>query len=173
MKTSKTLLMLAFSGLFLMSCKETPTDAAVENTTETEQMAENIQTANFSIEGMHCEFGCAKTIEKKLAGLEGVKSASVDFESKKATVEYNAATQTPQVLAQSVEAMADGKTYTVSEVKSSSDQSSLFQEQPKKVKKSKEAKKTKKQQDSQSKELKTTEGKKGCCSGKSSCSSKA
>src|SRR5690606_5766147 len=172
MRTSKTLLALAFSGLFLVSCKQNQAEVATENTTETEQIAENIQTASFSIEGMHCEFGCAKMIEKKLTGFEGVKSATVDFEAKTATVEYNAVTQTPQVIAQFVEGLADGKTYTVSALKSSTDQSSLYQQEPKKAKKSKELKKDKKQKQ-ESKEATTIEpeAKKGCGS-KSCCSKK-
>lgn len=173
MRTSKTLLALVFSGLLLTSCKQNQAEVATENTTETEQIAENIQTASFSIEGMHCEFGCAKMIEKKLTGFEGVKSATVDFEAKTATVEYNAVTQTPQVIAQFVEGLADGKTYKVSEVKSSTDQSSLYQQEPKKAKKSKELKKDKKQKESKEATIIETETKKGCCAGKTSCSKKA
>ena len=172
MRTSKTLLALVFSGLLLTSCKQNQAETAFENTAETEQMTENIQTASFSIEGMHCEFGCAKSIEKKLAGLDGIKSASVDFEGKKATVEYNAVTQTPQVIAQFVEGLADGKTYKVSEVKSSTDQSSLYQEQTKKEKKKKEFKKNKKQKESKEATIIEPDAKKGC-GGKSCCSKKA
>ena len=36
--------------------------------------------AEFGIEGMTCAMGCAKTIEKKMAKMDGVKSAKVDFE---------------------------------------------------------------------------------------------
>ncbi len=174
MRTSKTLLALVFSGLLLVSCKHNQAEVAVENTTETEQMAENIQTASFSIEGMECEHGCAKMIEKKLAGLEGIKSATVDFEAKTATVEYNAVTKSPQEIAQFVEGLAGGQTYKVSGVKSSADQSSLYQQEPKKAKKSKELKKDKKQKE-ESKEGTTIEpaAKKGCCAGKSCCSKKA
>jgi Cu+-exporting ATPase len=38
---------------------------------------------------MTCAIGCAKTIEKKLAKMDGVKSAKVDFEKKLAQVEYD------------------------------------------------------------------------------------
>jgi mercuric ion binding protein len=172
MRTPKTLLVLAFSGLFLLSCKQNQSEVATENNAETEQIAENIQTASFSIEGMHCEFGCAKSIEKKLAKFDGIKSATVDFESKTATVEYNAVTQTPQVIAQFVEGLADGKTYKVSDVKSSTDQSSLYQQEPKKAKKSKELKKNKKQKESKEATTIEPDAKKGC-GGKSCCSKKA
>lgn len=177
MKRTKKILFLALIGLFFTACKDANSSQnqdITENNTQTEVVAENLQTASFTIEGMHCEFGCAKTIEKKLAKMEGVKSAKVDFESKKAEVVYDATLQTPQVLRQTVEAMADGKTYTVSKITSSSDQSSLYLDQEQKKKKEKKTKKSK----SSTPEAKTessqpAEKKGGCCSGKSSCSSKS
>ena len=44
--------------------------------------------------------------------------AEIDFEAKKATVEYDANKITPDILVQTVEGAADGKTYKVSDVKS-------------------------------------------------------
>ena len=44
---------------------------------------------------MTCEMGCAKTIQKKLAGMEGVKSATVDFKNEMAMVEYDVAKVQP------------------------------------------------------------------------------
>ena len=41
------------------------------------------------VSGMHCA-SCAGTIEKKLGKKEGIVSASVNFASEKATVEYDA-----------------------------------------------------------------------------------
>lgn len=38
---------------------------------------------------MTCEMGCAKTIEKKLAKLDGMKSATVDFKNELASVEFD------------------------------------------------------------------------------------
>lgn len=178
MKTTKQFLALAVAGLFFVACKDTNSVSTEETANETavqteevqnEILAENLQTASFTIDGMHCEHGCAKGIEKKLAKLDGIKSAKVDFESKEATIEYDATVHTPQVLADVVKSMDDK--YEVSNVKSSSDQSSLYfdQEQPKKEKKSKKSKKDAKT------EASTTDKpaeKKGCCSGKSSCGSK-
>ena len=45
--------------------------------------------AEFIIKGMTCEMGCAKTIEKKLAKLDGMKSATVDFKNELASVEFD------------------------------------------------------------------------------------
>lgn len=175
MKTTKKILFLALVGLFFTACKEKNQDVEVtENNAQTEVIAENLQTASFSIEGMHCEFGCAKSIEKKLAKMDGVKSVKVDFETKRAEVEYDATQQTPQVLSQTVEAMADGKTYTVSGITSSSDQSFLYPDQDQQKKKEKKAKKSKSDSsNSKTQKDQPAEKKGGCCSGKSSCSSKS
>lgn len=170
MNFSKSLLVLALSGVMFVSCKnndgkpqvgepaETPAD-----TTATKVTAENLQTASFSIEGMSCAVGCAKTIEKKLAGLEGVQEAKVDFDKKTATVSYDAAKQTPETLVTVVEAQADGKTYKVSNVKSSGDKAMLFKE--------KEKGKKKDDKKASCHDEKSKEAKPACCAGKKSCSS--
>lgn len=51
---------------------------------------ENYAAAEFTIKGMTCAMGCAKTIEKKLAKTDGVLSAKVDFENELASVEFEA-----------------------------------------------------------------------------------
>ncbi len=55
-------------------------------------------TTTFTIEGMHCEVGCAARVQKKLAKLEGVNEASVDFEGKLATVTHDVNKQKPEDL---------------------------------------------------------------------------
>jgi len=167
MKISNKFLVLAVAGLFFVDCKNQNNSETEENetesTTQTEEIsAENLQQTSFLIDGMHCEFGCAKGIEKKLAKLEGIKSAKVDFDAKEATIEYDATLQTPQTIAQTVEAMNDS--YKVSEIKSSSDQSSLYFD---KGKPKKEDTKTEKTSTSNK-----SEEKKSCCSGKKSCGDK-
>ena len=168
MNFSKSLLVFALSGFMFVSCKNNdgrpqvgePADTPAD-TTATKVTAENLQTASFNIEGMSCAVGCAKTIEKKLAGLEGVQDAKVDYENKTATVSYDAAKQTPETLVTTVEAQADGKTYKVSNVKSSGDKAMLYKEKEKK----KEDKKA------SSNDEKQKEAKPACCSGKKACSS--
>lgn len=164
MNFSKSLLVLALSGFMSVSCKnETkPTEGepaeTSTDTTATKVTAENLQTASFNIEGMSCAVGCAKTIEKKLAGLEGVQDAKVDFDKKTATVSYDTAKQTPETLATVVEAQADGQTYKVSNVKSSGDKAMLYKE------------KDKKKKADASKDEKSKDAKPACCAGKKSCS---
>jgi copper chaperone CopZ len=120
MKITKTIVALAFVSLLMASCKKeaVTTETTTEKTAETPKKevviaAENVQTASFEIKGMTCAIGCAKTIEEELGGLEGVQKATVDFDSKKATVVFDKTIQNQDNLTKVVEATADGKTYKV------------------------------------------------------------
>lgn len=120
MKITKTIVALAFVSLLMTSCKKeaATTETITQKTAETPKKevviaAENVQTASFEIEGMTCAIGCAKTIEEELGGLEGVQKATVDFDSKKATVVFDKTIQNQDNLTKVVEATADGKTYKV------------------------------------------------------------
>lgn len=120
MKITKTILALAFVSFLTVSCKkeaETKEVAAEKETAAPKKevviAAENVQTASFEIEGMTCAIGCAKTIEEELGALDGVQKATVDFDSKKATVVFDKTIQNQESLTKVVEATADGKTYKV------------------------------------------------------------
>ncbi|WP_299126562.1 heavy metal-associated domain-containing protein [uncultured Winogradskyella sp.] len=69
----------------------------------------------FGIDGMTCAMGCAKTIEKKMAKMEGVKSAKVDFDKRLAMVEYDEAKVSPESLEETVTSVAD--IYKVKDIK--------------------------------------------------------
>ena len=69
----------------------------------------------FNIKGMTCAVGCAKTIEKKMAKMEGVKSAKVDFEKQLAMVEFDEAKVTPSSLKEVVINVSD--MYKVQDIK--------------------------------------------------------
>ncbi len=171
MKISKSLLVLALSGALLVSCKkETPATVETAKIPEVKTIAADakLATTNFNIDGMTCAEGCAKTIEKKLAETNGVKSATVDFDKKSAKVEYDSNSQTPEKLLQIVEKTGDGKTYKVSNVKNSQDKAMLFQQE--KPKKSKAKKGTKELASSDNKSVsETKEAKPSCCSSKKHC----
>lgn len=120
MKITKTILALAFVSLVTVSCKkeaETKDVVAEKETAAPKKEVviapENVQTASFEIEGMTCAIGCAKTIEEELGALDGVQKATVDFDSKKATVVFDKTIQNQESLTKVVEATADGKTYKV------------------------------------------------------------
>ncbi|WP_281298048.1 heavy-metal-associated domain-containing protein [Flavobacterium limnophilum] len=124
MNFSKSILAITLASLLFVGCKEktgeAATDTATENSTpkvKKEIAATNLQTASFNIKGMTCAIGCAKTIQEELNGLDGVQTASVDFDKELATVSFDKTILTPKKLTKVVEAAADGKTYKVSNMK--------------------------------------------------------
>lgn len=83
------LLFLTIASFMVVSCqKEAPQEA----------LPALMATTTFNIEGMHCEVGCAARIQKKLAKLDGVENASIDFDEKLATVEHDLNKQKPEDL---------------------------------------------------------------------------
>lgn len=127
MNLTKSIAVIALTGLLFVSCKKNTEETASATTASTETTAPkvkkeiaaaNLQTASFKVEGMTCAIGCAKTIQEELTGLDGVQTATVDFDKKLATVTFDKTIQTPEKLTKVVEAAADGKTYTVSNMKS-------------------------------------------------------
>ncbi|SFQ70974.1 heavy-metal-associated domain-containing protein [Flavobacterium akiainvivens] len=151
---------VALAALSFASCKNTNAEPAGEgtkaDTTETKTTAANLETASFKIDGMMCPQGCAATIEKKLAKMDGVEKAKVDFDSKTATIEFDATKQTVETFAQTVEKMGE---YKVSDLKSSGDKAMVYQQEPRK----KDTKKTTTSTASTSKNKK--ESKPATCSG--------
>ncbi len=121
MNFTKSLLIIGIASSLLISCKETANKLANGNC-ETAAKKEVVaavkpETASFKIDGMTCAIGCAKTIEKKLSKMDGVQKATVDFDKKQATVEFDATIQTPEKLTKAVEITGDGETYKVSGMK--------------------------------------------------------
>ena len=122
MKHLKTILTSVFLLVLLISCKN-ETKAEIKTVeTATEKAVHHLDPnatyskAEFGIKGMTCEMGCAKTIEKKLAGMEGVKSATVDFKNEMAMVEYDVAKVNPLSITKTVTSV--GKTYSVENMQS-------------------------------------------------------
>ncbi len=119
----KKILLLATIMIFTFSCKNENTTSEEINSKaeaitqdETKKIISNPKTTSFEIEGMTCAVGCAATIEKKLAKLEGVGEAKVDFESKTATVTFDADKLDQNKLTKTVEAVGGGKLYKVSKI---------------------------------------------------------
>ena len=172
-------ILIAIASIFV-SCKKETTETKTETASVSPAIAkadssvseQAKQTTSFNVEGMTCAMGCAKTIENKLAGLDGVQKASVDFDKKTATIQYDATVQTPEKLVETVEAVADGKTYKVSNVKSSTDKAMLYQENPaqEKPKKVRKSKKANLEASVAAETPVATEKKAGCCAAKKACS---
>ena len=124
MNFSKSILTITLASLLFVGCKEKTSETVLDSATEngapkvkTEIASTNLQTASFTIKGMSCEIGCAKSIQEELNGLVGVQTVTVDFEKESATVSFDKTVLTPEELTKVVEATADGKTYTVSNMK--------------------------------------------------------
>lgn len=75
------------------------------------------KVTTFKISGMMCPMGCAKTIENKLSKTAGIQKATVDFDKKLATVNYDASVITTDKIKKTVQETGDGKTYIVSDLK--------------------------------------------------------
>ncbi|GAA3774893.1 hypothetical protein GCM10022271_03800 [Corallibacter vietnamensis] len=121
MKLFKNIIVIACFTVTIVSCKNNATPEVktveVETTTEKAELDPNATyaKAEFTIDGMTCAMGCAKTIEKKMAKMEGVKFAKVDFDKKLAMVEYDNAKVTTTSLEEVVKKTGDA--YSVKDMK--------------------------------------------------------
>lgn len=112
MKAIKYILGITLIALLVVSCKNNtnPEVKTVEVEAATKKELDPNATyakAEFTVEGMTCAVGCAATIEKKIAKMEGVSYAKVDFDKKLAMVEYDEAKVTPTSLENTVTNVAD------------------------------------------------------------------
>lgn len=120
MKNLKNIGLALLMTLSLTSCKQENKEVAAEETKKeavSEADLAKMQTASFTIDGMTCAMGCAKTIENKLAEQEGVGQAVVDFDTKIATVKFDAEKQSLESLTKTIEGVAGGDSYKVTESK--------------------------------------------------------
>ncbi|MBP1840253.1 heavy-metal-associated domain-containing protein [Formosa algae] len=128
MKHFKLVYTLALVSILAFSCKDkaaepeiktVETAATAETTTNTLDPNATYAKAEFTIEGMTCQIGCANTIEKKLSKLDGIKSATVSFDKKLAMVEYDVAKVNATTLEETVTKAGD--MYSVKDMKTVED----------------------------------------------------
>ena len=122
MKTFKNSLALVMVMVLMVSCKNESNPEVKTVDTEIAVKTEKILNpdatfikSEFTIDGMTCEIGCAKLIEKNINKMDGVKSAKVDFDKKLAMVEYDEAMVNHTSLEETVTNSAE--TYKVSDMK--------------------------------------------------------
>lgn len=174
MKKLKGISLLFMAAAFMVSCNQTAKEQTEKTTEATEQVSSaevsgTMQKATFQVEGMSCAVGCAKVIEGKLAKMEGVKTATVDFDSKTATVEFDDAKQNPDAIKKMVEGLADGA-YTVQNLTVAKEMAMVFQDDKTEQKKCCSSKKEGKSCSKDKKDEKSCSDKKskkkkgGCCS---------
>ncbi len=92
-RTPRIIAAAGFIALAGMAAVTVPPDARAGNTVDA-QSAANEQTATFAIEKMTCA-ACPITVRKAMERVEGVKSVSVNFEAKTATVIFDPTIATP------------------------------------------------------------------------------
>jgi Cu+-exporting ATPase len=127
MNTFKNICIVAIMALVFSSCKneQQPEVKTVDVEVTKKDVAQNLDPnatyakVEFSIDGMTCAMGCAKTIEKKMAKMDGVKSAKVDFDTRLAMVEYDEAKVSPKTLEEAVTKV--GEVYKVKDMKKVTD----------------------------------------------------
>ncbi|WP_203256130.1 heavy-metal-associated domain-containing protein [Hyunsoonleella ulvae] len=112
MNISKYIYGALLVAFLVVSCKneKQPEVKTVDVDTASEKTLDPNATyakAEFTVKGMTCAVGCAATIEKKIAKMEGVKFAKVDFEKELAMVEYDEAKVSPTALESTVTSVAD------------------------------------------------------------------
>ncbi len=98
----------------VFSCKKETSEEKIVETPVVEKPADvKSEKISFTIEGMTCAVGCAGTIEKKIKEVTGVIAVGVDFENKKANVEYDSNLLSAEQIVGVVEGIGDGKLYKV------------------------------------------------------------
>ena len=121
MKFSKSIIVIALATLLIVSCKNnnSKSDETATKSDAKKEIAAAVkpETASFTIDGMTCPEGCAKTIEKSLSEMDGVQNAKVDFDKKLATVNFDLDKLKSKDIVKAVEAIGDGQSYKVSNVK--------------------------------------------------------
>ncbi|WP_299115935.1 cation transporter [uncultured Winogradskyella sp.] len=139
MKIFKNIITISVLTLVVVACKNNAEPEV--KTVEVEVSKKDVKPTldpnatyakvEFNIKGMTCAVGCAKTIEKKMAKMEGVKMAKVDFDKELAMVEFDEAKVTPKSLEEAVAKVSD--IYEVKEIKTVDEFSSEKKPETKKV----------------------------------------
>jgi len=123
MNSFKNLLVVFMLSLAIVSCKNETQPQVKQVGLETAVLAkekalnldaEFVKT-EFTIDGMTCEIGCARLIQKNINKMDGVKTVEVDFDRKLAMVEYDVAMVNHTTLEKTVSKTADA--YKVSDMK--------------------------------------------------------
>lgn len=122
MNALKNLLVVIVLSLVIVSCKneiqpviqEVGSETAIATKEKVLNLDAEFVKTEFTIDGMTCEVGCARLIQKNINKMDGVKTVEVDFDRKLAMVEYDEAMVNHLSLEKTVSKTADS--YKVSEM---------------------------------------------------------
>lgn len=113
MKFLKNIISITIILIMLSSCKNDKKAEIKTINLSSEKISQKLDPdavyskAEFNIKGMTCEMGCAKSIEKKLAKMDGMKSAVVDFKNEMAFVEFDVAKLNHSIITKAVKQVSD------------------------------------------------------------------
>lgn len=113
MKFLKNIISITVILIMLSSCKNDKKAEIKTINLSSEKISQKLDPdavyskAEFNIKGMTCEMGCAKSIEKKLAKMDGMKSAVVDFKNEMAFVEFDVAKLNHSIITKAVNQVSD------------------------------------------------------------------
>lgn len=105
--------LLALIGCTNNTAKITEEAPASQTEQSTSANQADLKEVTLKIEGMTCPHGCAATIEKNLNKTEGVSKAVVDFDSKTATISFDAHKLSKESLISVIEGSNGGDSYKV------------------------------------------------------------
>lgn len=108
---------LVFLIAFFFSCNSSSNSNNTESSVSVSGDKSQIAKASLAIEGMTCEMGCAKMIEKKLAKLDGMEEAKVNFDEHTAYITYNSSKINENLLRETIESLHGGDSYKLNELK--------------------------------------------------------
>jgi len=118
-----TAIALLISFLSFTACMNSVEEKSVE------VLEEKLATVEMKVDGMVCAMGCAKFIEDKVAGQEGVKESKVDFANETAYFTYNENAITAEELEKFIDEIHEGQyDATISESKDDSAAEELEEE---------------------------------------------
>ncbi len=115
MKSALNFVMICLVAL-VMSCG----NQADVKESASDQDFTSMASLDLKVSGMKCEFGCAKTIEKKVSEMAGVGGCFVEFEEGKAKVYFDDETISRKEIISFISDMNEGS-YEVSEIENSNE----------------------------------------------------
>lgn len=110
----------------ISACSETTQDAT--ESADVVISEADLFIADYSVEGMVCAMGCAKTIQDEVADMAGIAACEVDFESGKAHIEFDQTQVKEGDIIAAIEGMADGQ-YKVSKWEDKAEEETIEESQ--------------------------------------------
>lgn len=109
MKLFKKACVLIVVATTFGSCGENHNHSHDEDAATTELAAGETQTVDYAVKGMVCAMGCAATIQKEVANMDGVTISEVNYEAEKAHFEFDPSKTTEAEIKAKIATIADGQ----------------------------------------------------------------